>query len=287
MTNVDVFQVLATEDAEEQERVAGHRAVIAAQTRATDRFSKFVAKASTPDELESRLALIESNLREIASESAEDYGYEDADRLYLAATFALGGGHKSDCDCGFCENKGKGFGPFDDESPVDSDKGDEGETFDNDEDDTKESSVKTACGCGECGPDGCDCEGCEKRKESSVRTAEFETGYQHATESLPSADASGLGSEGSPKIDKGNAEGLKPIDVGSVRNRLESQDASEPADYNAADFDPSSPLRDRIDADKPLMGEHTVGEHTKTFGDQKNQADPVTSAKLANWLVVT
>lgn len=283
MTNVDLFQVLATEDAEEQERVAGHRAVIAAQTRATDRFSKFVAKANTQDELESRLALIESNLREIASESAEDYGYEDADRLYLAATFALGGGHKSDCGCGFCTNKGS-FGK--DEESEDSEP-------DDDADDTKESKVACAsCDCSDCGSD-CDgscCEKCKRAKESSVHTALADgDSYQSDTVSLPSADASGLGSEGSPSIDKSKvpADGLKAIDVDSVRNRLESQDASDPADYNAADFDPSSPLRDRIDADKPLMGEHTVGEHTKTFGDQKNQADPVTSAKLANWLVVT
>lgn len=267
MTNVDLFQVLATEDAEEQERVAGTRAVIAAQTRATTRFSKFVAMANTPDELEARLALIESNLREIAAESAEDYGYEDADRLYLAATFALGGGHKSDCGCGFCANKGKLPGASDD------DKDSDGETGKEDKDESKDDDKDDKFDFG---------------KDSSVKLAEFETGYQHATEDLPSADASGLGSEGSPKIDKGNAEGLKPIDVDSVRNKLDNQDVTEPADYNDSDFDPSSPLRDRIDADTAIQPEFNVGEHTKTFGEGiGTQADPVTSAKLANWLVVT
>jgi hypothetical protein len=282
MTNVDLFQVLATEDAEEQERVAGSRAVIAVQSRATTRFAKFVALASTPDELESRIALIESELRTIASESAEDYGYDDADRLYLAATKALGGGHKSDCGCGFCENKGKGFGPFDDESPVDSDKGDE----DVKREDEDEVISKTACNCAE----DCECDGEEElEKESSVKTAEFETGYQSETVNLPSADASGLGSEASPKIDKGTAGGLEAIDVGSVRNKLEVQDLTENGsfDYSDAAVDPSSPLRKRIDADKSLT-QDPVGENTKTFGDQKNQADPVTSsAKLDNWLVVT
>lgn len=285
MTNVNVFQVLATEDAEEQERLSGNRAVIASQTRAKAQFDKYVAK-----DTEARLAMLDDKIRAIATEACDDYGYDNIERTYLATTFALGGGHKSDCGCGFCENKGKGFGPFDDESPVDSDKGDEDAEREDEDEFEKAARVACACGCAgkcagkcECGDGDCSC----STKESSVKTAEFETGYQSETVNLPSADASGLGSEASPKIDKGTAGGLEPIDVGSVRNKLNVQDISKDVKYDAAEIDPSSPLRKTIDADKSLT-QDPVGQNTKTFGDQKNQADPVTSsAKLDNWLVVT
>jgi hypothetical protein len=292
MTNIDLFQVLATEDAEEQERIAGSRAVIAVQARAKTRFSNFIAKATTPDEVEARIGLIETNLRTIASEVCEEYGFEDADRLFLASTVALGGGHASDCGCGFCENKGnlpgskKDTGPLpdvDDDNP-DNDTGDEDEKF-------VESRVACACGCGgkcagkcECGDDGCSCS-----TKSSKTAAGVETGdsYQQKSVSLPSADASGLGGPNEPAIDKGTAGGLSAIDVDSVRNKLVNQDVTDKAKYDAADFDPSSPLRKTVDADQATQPEFNESQSTKTFGDQKNQADPVTSSALDNWLVVT
>jgi len=293
MTNVNVFQVLATEDAEEQERLTGNRAVIAAQTRVKAQFGKYVANArGNEEDFQGRIAMLDDRIRAIATEACEDYGFEDTDKVYLAATFALGGGHKSDCSCGFCENMGKGFGPFDDESPVDSDKGDEDAEREDEDDFEKAARVACACGCGgkcagkcECGDGDCSC----STKESSVKTAEFETGYQSETVNLPSADASGLGGP-SPKIDKGTAGGQSAIDVGSVRNKLDVQDLTENGnfDYTDAAVDPTSPLRKTIDADKPLQPEFNVAPNTKTFGDQKNQADPVTSSvKLDNWLVVT
>lgn len=283
MTNVNVFQVLATEDAEEQECVTGTRAVIASQTRAKAQFGKYIAK-----DTQARLEMLDDRIRAIAAEACEDYNFEDVDKVYLATTFALGGGHKSDCGCGFCENKGKGFGPFDDESPVDSDKGDEDAERD-DEDEVTSKVACASCDCDDCGSDcaGDCCDQCKRSKESSVKTAEFETGYQHETVKLPSADASGLGSEASPKIDKGTAGGLKAIDVDSVRNKLDVQAMDKDVKWDAKDVNPSSPLRKTIDADKSLT-QDPVGENTKTFGDQKNQADPVTSsAKLDNWMVVT
>lgn len=147
-----IFEVLAGEDAETQERVAGTRAVIAAQTRAKDSFGSFVAKARNQEERDARIAVISGDLENTLREIAEEYGFTNIDHLRNAATVALGGGHASDCSCGFCENKGKLFEKDDD--------GDE-------DDETKESSVKTACD-GSCGDDECDeC----KAKKSSSRTA--------------------------------------------------------------------------------------------------------------------
>lgn len=276
-----LFEVIASTDE------SGPRAVIAAQTRAKSVFGRYVGDD------ESRIDYISDDLKKMAAEVAEEYGYDDAERLYLAATVALGGGHAADCTCGFCENKGS-FGTKDEEE----------------EDEKKEASHKTACDCpahdgGECNcGDDCDCAACHKGKESSFkpRTAsvnprpvqEFDwekvaaeddrsgDSYQHERESLPSSDGTGLGDTGAVPTDKsksGNETGwnLKPIDVDSQKHQLKHQDAPERADYNSADFDPSSPVRERVDADTAMQPEFTTGPNTETWSDAGTQASPVTS----------
>lgn len=127
MTNLDLFQVLASEDQAEQERLSGNRAIIAVQTRVKTKFEKFVRAAKTDEEHQTRIELVSNEIQQIANEAADEYHYDDVPRLINAATAVLGGGHASDCTCGFCENKGKLPGSSDE---------DDGEE--------KESSFKTA-----------------------------------------------------------------------------------------------------------------------------------------------
>ena len=283
----ELFGLLEKEASEEQERTSGTRAVIAAQTRVKERFEKFLA--SSEDDLEAKLSLIDDEVRKIALDVCNEYTYADSEKVYLAATAVLGGGHAADCSCGFCENKGKLPGASDDD---DGDK---------DEDDSKESSVKVACS-GDC--EGCDDEHCSAKKESAVSprfipefpwehvAADTETGDSYSQESvdLPTADASGLADVGSPKIDKsksGDHTGwdLPDIEVPSNRNQKEEQSAPERADYNSEDFDPSNPVRERVDADSPMQPEFNVAPNTETWTGTESQAAPVTSS-VAKWSIV-
>jgi len=277
---MSVFEVLASADAEAQERLEGNRAIVAAQTRAKARFAKFVSQATSQEDLEARLGLIESNLRDLVVDAVDEYG-GDADRVYLASTAVLGGGHASDCGCGFCENKGKGFGKKDDD---DSD----------DDSDEKESSVKKkACDCAE----DCDCDGEEEdekvAKLANYHLADVETGDHYQSETLDLGSTTGdepWSDKGSPEIDKGKSGDhtgwdLDPIDVESVRNKLEKQDITEGADYDDPDFlrDKSSPVHDDADINEAASPPDTDG--TKTWTGTESQADPVTS-KMRNWTVV-
>jgi hypothetical protein len=263
-----LFEVLASSND------SGPRAVIAAQTRAKSVFERYVGNDVD------KLAFIADDLRKMAAEVAEEYGYDNAEKLFVAAGLALAGGHPAGCECGFCKNKGA-FGKDDEE----------------DEGMEKEAAVKTACDCanGEhCG----DCECCDgEMKEASVKPyayAGFDwehvaaeddrsgDSYQHERESLPTSDGTGLGDTGAVPTDKsksGDQTGwnLEPIDVDSQRHQLEHQDAPDRAEYNNEDFDPSSPVRERVDADTPMQPEYTTGPDTQTWSDASTQASPVTS----------
>lgn len=157
---IGIFEHLASEDAAEHERVSGTRAVIAAQTRVRDRFTSFLKRASSREEFEQRLALIDNEVRQIVIEACNEHVYVDSERVYLAATAVLGAGHPADCTCGFCENKGKLPGSKKDEDSDDM-SDDEGEK----DDEKKESSIKLACP--DCTEDE-ECDMCRSKKSSSV-----------------------------------------------------------------------------------------------------------------------
>lgn len=272
---MDLFQVLASTDD------TGPRAVIAAQTRAKSIYERFVGNDVA------KLAFIADDLRKMATDVADEYGHDNVDELYGAAIVALAGGHPAGCECAFCENKGS-FGNKDEEE-------DEEKT-------AKTASTKTACDCpahdgGECNcGDDCDCAECHGgKKEASVKPyayAGFDwehvaaeddrsgDSYQHERVDLPSSET-GLG-EPSPKIDKGKSGdqtgwNLEPIDVDSQKHPLTHQDAPQRAEYNSTDFDPSSPTRERVDADKAMQPEFTTAPNTETWSDAGTQASPVTS----------
>lgn len=161
---MSVFEHLARDDAREQERVSGNRAIIAVQARVQDRFSAFVANAAGPEDRDARLSLLDDEIRDVVAAVCEEYDFNgDQDIIHTAARDALGAGHPAGCDCGFCKNKGKLF-----------DKDDEGE-----EEETKESHVKTACGCCEdCGGEGCSC---SNHKESKTANEDY-PGHDYSIE---------------------------------------------------------------------------------------------------------
>lgn len=310
-----IFEVLASE---EQASVES-RAVIAAQTRVKEQFGSFVAKASDQGETDSRVAFLSTNIREVVAEVADEYGYDDADKLEKAATVALGGGHASDCSCGFCENKGK--------LPGEKSEDEDG----NDPD--AELKAKTAGGtCAEChhpmdkhhadgtsGENGKGCELCDctrglvkddtggaglrGARTASVApyeypeynwekvAAEVEDGDTFSQErvDLPSSET-GVGGP-SPKIDKsdsGSNEGwtTEPIEVPSTQHPTERQDIlAETPDY-AADLPGVSETGKSISADTPLQPEFNTADHTDTWTGTESQADPVTSAVLAKYTVL-
>ncbi len=228
----------------EDERIAQTRGIIAAQSRAKARFASFLDKAADETEKLARYELVESDIRKMAAEVAAEYG-GDEEQLFLAATAVIGGPHKDDCGCGFCLNKGS-FGKDKDES--------EDESEETEELDDKE--AKTA--------------------------ADVEDGDSYTQERQDVA----TGPEGSPDIDKSKVpdSGLKAIDVPSEHHPAEQQKMDQKVKYDSKDFDPDSPTRDRIDADKALQSEHNVADHTDTWTGTEGLADPVTSS--ANWSVL-
>jgi hypothetical protein len=176
-------------------------------------------------------------------------------------------------------------------------------------------SVKVADGFSKCD---CDCGGCDEGNHcesekcietkssgnggnpesagSSEKTAAgVETGDSYATETvdLPKSDGTGLGGP-SPKIDKGPSGtnlgwDLEPIDVPSNRHPNDKQQIHQTPEYKA-DLPGASDTGVTIDASTPLQPEHNVAPNTETWtgtDEQLGQQNPVTSAKLAQWTVLT
>lgn len=271
----------------------GKRAVIAVQERCLENFGSFLKSArGSTQEYGAKLSLIDGDIRRTAEAVAREYDYDNAERLYLAGTAVLGGGHASDCGCGFCENKGKLPGAKDDSD----DTGDSKDSDDSDDkgDDSgkpwdKKSSAKTACDCGD--EQYCDeCEGENEDKKLS-KTAARESIWHTAadaedgdTYAQDRVDVSS-GPDASPKIDKSRVpdSGLKPIEVPSERNPSEMQNIAEEPDYEAALPGPSD-TGEHQDADKSVSPPDTDG--TKTWTGTEGLADPVTSAVAAKWAVV-
>jgi hypothetical protein len=213
----DMFSIIANTMDQENEREEGNRARIASTKRLERRFLSYLKKATSTDELDQRIAMIEQPARKAVKNACEEHCYSRPEELY-------------------------------------------GEVI---------ASLREA--------------------------AQPETGdtYQQERESLPSADASGLGSEGSPKIDKGKvpADGLDPIDVKSVQHPLTNQSVKDVPEYGdrhdgPADADPTDSPRTTVDADSPMQPELTNGPNTDTWSDKGTQADPVTSHVEAKWSVL-
>lgn len=288
---MSVFEAIEKTASAEQERLAGTRAVIAVQERATEKFAKYVGNAKSEDEKVYRLSFIESDLRAIAAEAAADYEFGDVQRLYEAGHAAVSGGHKSDCSCGFCANKGA-FGKDKDEEKDEADDK-KGETKDDDDkDDEKPESKKpweskTASVAGlEVGrleyTAGVDL------RESMWHVSDVETGDSYAAETLDLGSTTGEDStstQGSPSIDKSRVPdgGLKPIDVPSNLHPSEQQGIHEEPDYEK-DLPGVSNTGEHQDGDKSVSPPDTA--RTDTWTGTEGLADPVTSSRVAKWSVL-
>lgn len=102
-----LFEVLARDDAAEQERLSGNRAIIAAQSRVQERFASFISNAAGPEDRDSRLGLLDDEIREVVAAVCDEYAFDgDTNIVHTAALEALGAGHPGGCSCGFCKNKG-------------------------------------------------------------------------------------------------------------------------------------------------------------------------------------
>lgn len=66
---------------QEKEQLEGKRARVASRERARACYSSFLNRASSADERESRLSLIESQVRATVEAACQEHGYEDVDSV--------------------------------------------------------------------------------------------------------------------------------------------------------------------------------------------------------------
>ena len=315
---MSVFEVLARDDYEGGQ--ARSRAIIAARVRAQEAFETYLGHSKSIVEYRDRLEMIRPDLEKILSSVATEYGHEDTDELQGEVLASLKYSCDDDCEgCDDCtdedgKKKKKEFKPWEKEANkyikhrdgkwVIIQKGTGKVLSSHDSEEKAQQSFdammankhgsfdqwleKTACDtckCSSCDEncDGSCCDECARSKQSKTAAGpELGDSYQSETVDLPTADNTGLGSEGSPEIDKGNSGdetgwSTSPIDAKSVRNKLVNQNVADPADYNAADFDPDSKVRTRVNPDTAMQSEHNVAPNTKTWTGTEGQATPVTS----------
>lgn len=305
-----LFEHLAAQDAAEQEHKSGARAIIAANQRIHKSLDKFLrASGGDASEWNARLAMVEPAIKLIVQSASEDHD-ANPETVFAAVVAGLKKGCKEcgcdcsdgtcdckDCstchnakvahngctgeDCKFCANKGK-FGQPDDSAA--------------EEQEIAESKMAAA------DPDDVakNCPNCKRESKwtvdaSFITAADTETGDTFWSErvTLPKADQTGFGSEGSPKIDKGRVpkDGLKPVDVPSNAHPSEMQDIAEQANYDTqtdqgANAEPDSTRSpfERVNPDTPMQPEHHKAPRTKTWNGTEGLADPVTSH--SKWAVL-
>jgi hypothetical protein len=154
---------------DDRHRVAHRKAVAIATKRVSDAVGPFIKNAANAADLKARLSLVEGDIRQIVADVVVEHG-GDEDQMVDAVTESLGdgvtdinaelaeapsavghkvqaGGHASDCSCGFCKNKGKGFGDKkkdDDKSGANPDSFEDKGDDDDSDDDSDDSDGTTA-----------------------------------------------------------------------------------------------------------------------------------------------
>lgn len=234
-----VFEVVAKQMDDEAERNEGTRARIAAKARVEERFAKYISAGTTKEERADRLSFVAAHVRQVVGEVAEEYGYEKVAELHQEMLQHLAGG-------AFC-------------------------------DDCK----KFQCECGD--------DDSEDTKESSTKTADHGDSYHTETVDLGTTTSDEAWSqEGSPAINKSQVpeDGLDAIDVPSKRHPTEQQSVTKaPTAEELATADHAeSDVATRVDADTPMQPEFTQGEGG-TWSGTDGQATPVTSSVEAKWSV--
>lgn len=286
-------------------RIARRQAVAVAHKRVQDTVGAYLRLSKTTEERAARLDYVSDDIRQIVADTADEFSV-DHDKLLDAiheslegegvtdlngeladAPSAVGektaGGHKPDCGCGFCKNKGKLPGAKDDEKV-------EG-VVDDEEKSDKDASEPAFMEKAE-----------EDSKESSTHVADAprDGGGATKTVSLPKGDGRSIGTGASPKIDKKewkpnalNADGNLPavpegIEMDGTPNPNERQDLiDEDRDYER-DFDDKidaattsqdlpSGEGDSFNTDKNISQEGQMGSWTET------QNSPVTDKVFASF----
>jgi hypothetical protein len=128
-----LFEVLASTDAETQAKLQGKKARVLIAER-LKRYDSFLA--ASQEEISTRVAYVKDDVLEMILGSFHECGLEtggNPDAFLCFAAERFSGGHASDCNCGFCQNKGKLPGTSREEGDRD-EEDDEGEE--------KESSVR-------------------------------------------------------------------------------------------------------------------------------------------------
>ena len=256
-----MFEVIANTMNEEADLNEGNRARIAATKRLERRFARYLSKASSPSELEQRIAMIDKDAREIVVDACSEHRYAKVDSLYMEILANLR--KQANGSCVECQG-------------------------DNDTD---------QCVCSSCQEKP---EIREKYldKESSFRTAAdpaMGDTYTQKRVKLPTGDETALGTKGSPEINKDKVPdgGLDTIAVPSVRHPSEQQNVTDTPDYDDLRHDgpkvadPTGGPREQVNAEKPMQPEFTPGPNTDTWSDKGTQTKPVTTSSVeAKWDVV-
>lgn len=250
------FDVMAADEAEQHEAKLGNRAIIAARTRVTAKYAKYVGNAKTASEVEERIDLIKTDLLAtvVAACSEHDFNTKEevqtvlstvTDELRKIAT-------KQTYICGECDA-----------------------ARDSDEDISGQKHGAEGCDGSWFAENGSD-------RESAVKTADL-SGSQNAGDSSQGDSGVDVAKDTQPQIDTSRvpASGLDKIDVGSKVHPNEHQDIDKvPTDAqlnaNGIDAARNDKTTDVVDADKPI-GTEQVGGPTSTHSEMGNQANPVTS----------
>lgn len=229
---------------EDQERVSGSRAKIAARKRCCSRFRAFLGRASSPEERDARLSLIESPLRSLVADVCNEYQYDNPSKLAKWVLADL----RTSCGCG---------GDGDCEPGCECDGG-------NCDCNKKQATSKTAEY--ETGYQS------ETQKLEAADDVDTTTGLGGP---VPEMDERSVGQVGD------NLYGLDEMDVPeSTRHQKTHMDADQKEPEFTSDARETgkshSDVSKTVEADK-APGKDIVGPATSTFDSPSNTADPVTA----------
>ena len=262
---------------DEGKHLASRQAAAVAHKRVSETVGGYLTIAENPEEYAARIDFVSGDIQRIVADVAEEYD-ADVDALQKAiddglkgdgvtdlndslgdAPSAVGhgkqaGGHKPDCSCGFCENKGNLPGS-----------------------DSKEETED---------------EGSSVEASTHVADAPRDGGGAVKRESLPKGDGKSIGTEPVPKTDhrtwKPNAlndsTNTPPVDTeqNGSPHPTEKQDVSDDPDYEGnflRDTDAVTESQSLPSADESgVSTERNISQENQGGTWTEAQGDPVTSA---------
>lgn len=250
---VDYFAHLAKTEDDENERVGGNRARIAATERVKSQFGRYVGKAEDKSDREARIEFAKEDILDTVTAACEEHGFTTKDNVQEVLSGALRELRKQAfkvASTGTCSGCGK-------EKEIDG----EGRCADCALDAEYENHLERAAG----------------TKVADGTGPKPETGDSYAQERVDvQGEAGPVPTMDTKKVPEG---GVPVPETPSNRNPSEMQSIS-PTDVDKSLADGSHPQPSetgtRIDADKPI-GSEQVGGPTSTHPEIGNNASPVTS----------